>query len=327
MAGSFDLGFPPHVPNLSAVGPAVLETQNVHDTLVSLALEPPLRELVAAREQYSQLSRKALAAPVKSLGQSTAHGEQLVGRALALPVESITGAQLAAAQYRLKPLPGPPPRLPSSPTKPPPPLPPQPPPTSPSCADTAGPILQAAFRTAFPDGKFVGGPAYFCWDNSTDPCSFQFIPYSPNAQCPPGYGGLFLGGMSCDAAAKYATSLISSGWHNTGPDPAHICAPTPPPTPPPVECGTADTPPCPPPPPPPPPTPPPTPPPAQSGCVRSADYGWSVDDCSDQDLAALAADAGIDVLSMFDGADMASWYIQQVGRQYGSTRARQVSNI
>jgi hypothetical protein len=132
-----------------------------------------------------------------------------------------------------------------------------------TCAQTAGAALEAAFKAAFPDGKFVAGPAYFCWNNSVTPCQFQWMPYSDTASCPPGFGGLFLGGMSCAAADKFSASLVASGWVG-GPPQFSPCAATHPPQPPQPECGSEGQPPCPT--PPLPTTPPTTSPPPGSSC-------------------------------------------------------------
>src|SRR5438105_2635930 len=98
MAESFDLGFPPHAPNIGAIAVGLQEAGNHLDTLHAIALEPLLRTLVDARDQYAGLSRRALAAPIKSMSAAAEHATGLAQRALAGPSEVISAAQIALPQ-------------------------------------------------------------------------------------------------------------------------------------------------------------------------------------------------------------------------------------
>jgi hypothetical protein len=95
MPGDFDLGFPPHAPNLGRVANVVSEAGTTIDQLDGMALYEPVTTLMAATDDYSRLSRQALRASLKVISSAMDHATELAGRAVALPSETIQSVALA----------------------------------------------------------------------------------------------------------------------------------------------------------------------------------------------------------------------------------------
>lgn len=325
MPGEFDLGFPPHAPNLGRIANVVSEAGTTLDQFHGMALYEPVTHIMQATDAYSALSRKALRAPLKTVSAAMDHATALASTALVAPSEVIQAAALALPgtedvtteaqsaqriQEIVHPVLPPPVRTPAGVPGGQPLLPPgshgiphpiprghKPRPPQGGAPPQGGPLPSAP---PLPPG-LPPVPLELWWGYclaSLDPKPIISTVLAANRQeasnlinqsPQPGYTIAYLSSIGF---TNQADALADATSHCIGtPQPP----PPPPPTPP--EC-----PPC------PPPTPPPPTPTTSAGCVESADWGWAMDDCSDADISNAYTKIGIDPSQLANGQTLTDWW-------------------